>query len=124
LRELELKEKLAQGDIELTEAKAVQTGVQSSYSAMQAGAQFAQMPMIAPIADEIMKGAGYQLPNPMGDDPNFPTADQTTAMNIKSPYIKGQQVQQNTSPASPPVPQQAGTGRQGIETAMINDNFN
>jgi hypothetical protein len=37
-------------------------------------------------------------------------------MNIKSPYIQGQEVQQNTSPASPPVPQQAGTGQHGIET--------
>jgi hypothetical protein len=36
------------------------------------------------------EGAGYQAPNPGGDDPNFPTADQTAAMNIKSPYIQGQ----------------------------------
>ncbi len=35
------------------------------------------MPQIAPIADVVMQGAGYQRPNPMGDDPNFPTAEQT-----------------------------------------------
>ena len=125
LRELELKEKLAQVDMKLTEAKAVQTGVQSSYSAMQAGAQVAQMPMIAPIADEVMKGAGYQRPNPMGDDPNFPLPNQTAAMNIKSPYIQGggQDVQQNTSPAYPPVPQDGGTPMQGIETLRTSDNI-
>lgn len=102
----------------------MQIGVQDAYSAMQAGVQIAQVPMIAPIiADEVMKGAGYQLPNPLGDDPIFPTADQTAAMNIKSPYIQGQEVQQNTSPASPPVPRQAGIGQEGIETLKVNDNL-
>ena len=56
-------------------AQQVQTGVQAAYSAMQGGAQVAQMPMIAPIADEIMKSAGYQAPNPGGDDPNFLTPE-------------------------------------------------
>lgn len=65
-RELALKEKQAEVDMLLGRAKAVQTGVQASYSAMQAGVQVAQMPMIAPIADEVMKGAGYQMPNPVG----------------------------------------------------------
>ena len=133
LRELELKEKMAQFDMRFTQAKTVQTGVQSSYSAMQAGAQVAQMPQIATIADVVMQGAGYQRPNPMGDDPNFPTAEQTAAMDIRSPYVQGEgaqlgseglvEVQQNTSPMSPPVPQQGGTGMQGIETARINDNL-
>ena len=119
-------------------AQQVQTGVQAAYSAMQGGAQVAQMPMIAPIADEIMKAAGYQAPNPGGDDPNFPTADQTAAMNIKSPYIQGQgpegaatdaagteaqEVHENTSPAYPPVPQEGGTGMQGIETPRTSDNL-
>ena len=45
-------------------AKAVQIGVQSAFAAMQAGAQVAQMPMIAPIADTMMQGAGYKRPNP------------------------------------------------------------
>lgn len=121
LRELELKERKAGSEIKEIDARSVQIGVQAAYSAMQAGVQIAQMPMIAPIADEVMKGAGYQNAN--GDDPNFPTADQTAAMNIKSPYIQGQEVQQNTSPASPPVPQQVSTGQQGIETQRTSDNL-
>ena len=133
LRELEIKERKADSDIKLIEAKAVQTGVQSSYSAMQGGSQVAMMPQIAPIADQIMQGAGYQRPNPGGDDPNFITADQTAASDIRSPYIQGEgaqlgseglaEVQQNTSPMSPPVPQQGGTGMQGIETQRTNDNM-
>lgn len=130
VRELDLREREIAAKEKLMAAQQVQVGVQASYSAMQGGAQVAQMPMIAPIADEIMKGAGYQAPNPGGDDPNFPTAEQTAAMNIKSPYIQGQgpegaapEVRENTSPAYPPVPQEAGTGMQGIETPRTGDNL-
>lgn len=131
-RELELKERKAGSEIREIDARSVQIGVQAAYSAMQAGAQVAQMPQIAPIADEVMKGAGYQRPNPIGDDPNFPTADQTAASDIRSPYIQGEgaelgsegiaEVQQNTSPMNPAVPQQGGTGMEGIETGRISDN--
>lgn len=151
LRELELKERKASSEIKEIDARSVQIGVQAAYSAMQAGAQVAQMPQIAPIADEVMKGAGYQRPNPLGDDPNFPVADQTAASNIRSPYIQGQgaqvgseqlAVQQNTSPMSPSVPHEVGqemqrisppqdesyarhggTGMQGIETPRTSDNM-
>lgn len=141
-KELALKEKQAEVEMLLKKAQAVQTGVQASYSAMQAGVQVAQMPMIAPIADEVMKGAGYTTPI-VGDDPNFPTAQEAVAMNIRSPYIQGQGamvgseqlpqipqsqgqigVEQNTSPAYPPVPQQAPSAMNGIETPSINDNLN
>ncbi|MBJ8476471.1 portal protein [Acinetobacter bereziniae] len=134
LRELELKERKAVSEIKEIDARSVQIGVQAAYSAMQGGSQVAMMPQIAPIADEIMKGAGYQRPNPSGDDPNFPTADQTAARDVRSPYLEGEgaqlggeglaEVQQNTSPMSPPVPQEGSTGMQGIETARTGDNFN
>lgn len=138
-RELDMKERLTDAQIEKLVREAVQVGVQSAFSAMQAAAQVAQMPMIAPIADAVMQGQGYQKPNPGGDDPNFPTAGQTAAMNIKSPYIQGQgaegavmaeaesgaapAVQANTSPAFPPVPQQAEQGMTGIETPDTTDNL-
>ncbi|RGD90560.1 hypothetical protein [Acinetobacter sp. SWAC57] len=133
-RELELKERKAGSEIREIDARSVQIGVQAAYSAMQAGAQVAQMPQIAPIADEVMKGAGYQRPNPIGDDPNFPTAEQTVARDVRSPYLEGEgaqlgseglaEVQQNTSPMNPAVPQQGGTGMEGIETGRISDNVN
>lgn len=136
-RELDLKEARNDAEIKKIMAQAVQVGVQAAFSAMQGGAQVAQMPMIAPIADEIMKGAGYQLPTPGGMDPNFPVPTAAAAMNLRSPYTQGQgaehgseqiapaipAVQQNTSPAFPPVPQQASSGMQGIETQATGDNL-
>ena len=141
-RELAIKEAESEARIKQLMAQAVQTGVQAAFSAMQAGAQVAQMPMIAPIADEVMKGAGYQRPTPGGDDPNFPTPDVTAAMNIKDPYVQGgggaaaavpepevqveadaaEGVRENTSPAFPPVPNSPATGTKGIETTSLLDN--
>jgi len=138
-RELDMKERKTDAEIKQIVAQAVQIGVQAAFGSMQGAAQVAQMPMIAPIADAIMQGAGYQKPSPGGDDPNFPVPAQTAAMNIKSPYIQGQgpelapeaeaeagavpPVRENTSPNFPPVPQDTGTGQTGIETAAPGDNL-
>ncbi|MGX5661580.1 portal protein [Diaphorobacter nitroreducens] len=132
-RELAVKERVGDAQIEKMVREAVQVGVQSAFSAMQAAAQVAQMPMIAPVADTIMQRAGYQKPSSGGDDPNFPTAEQTAAMNIKSPYIQGAgpevvepaaaDVRENTSPTFPPVPQEPSTGQRGIETPATGDNL-
>lgn len=129
-RELDMRERLTDAQVKQIMAQAVQTGVQAAFSAMQGGAQVAQMPMIAPIADAIMQGAGYQRPAG-GQDPNFPQPEQTAAMNIKSPYIQGQgptadvapPVRENTSPSFPPVPSRGGSPMQGIETATPVDNL-
>lgn len=118
-RELMLKyspEKM-RAEIAKIVAETVQTGVQSAFSAMQGGAQIAQMPAIAPVADAIMMSAGYQPPTPVGVDPNFPIPE-GIAPQIATP------VHQNTSPAFPPVPQQADSPMQGIETPRTNDNLN
>ncbi len=149
-RELDMKELRNDAEIKKIMAQAVQVGVQAAYSAFQGGAQVAQMPMIAPIADELMKGAGYQLPTPGGVDPNFPTPTAAAASNIRSPYIQGEgaqpgseqlleaqaaeaaqqmpaeampQVQANTSPAFPPVPQAPPSPMSGIETPDVDDNI-
>ncbi|WPJ30556.1 portal protein [Pseudoalteromonas phage vB_PalP_Y7] len=118
-REIEIKERKSSSEIKEIEARAVQIGVQAAYSAMQAGGQIAQMPQIAGVADEVMKGAGYQTPNPIGDDPNFPTAEQVPPID---PNVMPA-VQQNTSPAYPPVPQDGPSPMQGIETPVISDNI-
>ena len=135
-RELQIKERKADSEMKNLDAKAVQVGVQAAFAAMQAGAQIAQMPMIAPIADTIMQGAGYQRPNPMGDDPDYPTPQQAAATDIRNPYVQGEgaqlgseqiaelaQVNQNTSPQFPPVPSEGDTAMQGIETADTADNL-
>jgi hypothetical protein len=62
VRELDLREREVAAREKLLAAQQVQVGVQAAYSAMQGGAQVAQMPMIAPIADEIMKGRATRRP--------------------------------------------------------------
>ena len=125
-RELEIKERKSDSEIKEIEARAVQIGVQAAYSAMQAGGQIAQMPQIAGVADEVMKGAGYQVPNPIGDDPNFPTAATAATAGTPAPQLDKDalpEVQQNTSPAYPPVPQDGPSPMEGIETPQVSDNI-
>lgn len=126
-RELSIKEAESEAKIKKLLQEAVQTGVQAAFSAMQAGVQVAQMPQIAPVADAIMQSAGYQKPTPGGDNPNFPTAGQVPPMPLPgAPGEEAQgiaQVQENTSPSFPPVPQQPESGMQGIETLNVADNL-
>ncbi len=119
-RELAIKESESEAKIKKLMAEAVQTGVQAAFSAMQAGAQVAQMPQIAPIADVVMQGAGYKRPNPMGDDPNFP---QPTAPAVAEQAQAAPEVLQNTSPTFPPVPDEGASPMQGIETSDTGDNL-
>lgn len=119
-RELALKESLGQAQREKLRREAVQVGVQSAYSAMQAGAQVAQMPQIAPVADAVMQGAGYQKPQPAGQDPDFPVPQDALAAQEAQ---AAPPVRQNTSPAFPPVPQQPGDGLRGVETPRTADNL-
>jgi hypothetical protein len=116
-RELALREREIAARERLLQAQTVQTGVQAAYSAMQSGAQIAQMPQIAPIADVVMQGAGYQRPTPYGDDPNFP---QPTGAAMPA---EAMDVQQNTSPAFPPVPDDGTSPMAGIETPTTADNL-
>ena len=122
MRELDIREAESVERSKLVQAQTVQTGVAASFAAMQAGTQIAQMPQIAPIADEVMKGAGYRKPNPGGDDPDFPTAEMVPPMPPSGPGpMPG--VQQNTSPNFPPVPDDGASPMTGIETADVGDNL-
>lgn len=116
-----MKERVTDAQIKQIMAQAVQTGVQAAFSAMQAGAQVAQMPQIAPVADAIMQGAGYIKPA-RGDDPDFPTAE------IAAPVPQGPGpmpggVAQNTSPSFPPIPDSGDSPMAGIETPATGDNL-
>lgn len=78
------------------------------FAGMQAGQVVASMPQVAPIADELMKAAGYQRPNPGGVDPNFPQP------NVAAPMP---QIPQNTDPLTPAHPTSPFVGEgKGIET--------
>ena len=113
-RELQIKEKIADARIKALDAQAVQIGVQSAYAAMQSGATIAQMPQVAPIADEVMKSAGYTAPNPVGDDPNYPQPE---------PMPVAENTEQNTNPTYPPTVRRGGLGlMRGIRTRSFGDN--
>jgi hypothetical protein len=121
-RELAIKERKTDAEIGVLDSTKVQKGVQSAFSAMQGGAQVAQMPQIAPIADAIMQSAGYKKPTPGGDDPNYPTGPAPIPVE-PGPTALPPGVQENTSPTFPPVPQAPEQGMQGIETPAVTDNL-
>jgi len=106
------KTKLLEAQTKKTESESVKTGVESAYSSMQAGQVIATMPQVAPIADAVMESAGYQNPVPAGQDPNYPQPD-----GVQAPPPE---VNTNTSPALPPVPE---SPMQGIETQRTTDNL-
>lgn len=87
---------------ERLKAETVQANVASNYSAMQAGQVVASTPGTAPIADQILDGAGF-VPK-TGDGVQVPTG---------IPLTDAPAVETNTSPMFPPVP---GGGMDGIET--------
>lgn len=90
-------------------AARVKKGVESAYSAMQAGQVIATMPSVAPIADEVMKSSGYQDPTPAGVDPNYPVP----------PVAQPQQIEFSGN-TNPMLPASAGSGAmRGIETQRL-----
>lgn len=114
-RELDLKYSPERMRAELGKlvSEQVLNGIQAAFAAMQAGQVVASMPTVAPVADVIMKNAGWQQPNPAGADPGY---DQIPIAAAAPPA----QIQQNTSPT---FPARAGTGMEGIETARASDNL-
>lgn len=93
-------------EAENVQAKKVQTGVQSIYSATQGAQVIAQMPQVSPIADMLMMASGYQQPSPAGVDPNFPQPATPAPAAVDFPT--------NTSPMLPASPAQGQAA--GIET--------
>lgn len=91
-----------------TVASKVKKTMDTIFAGMQAGQVVAATPQVAPVADELMRASGYQRPNPMGVDPNFPQP----AMAAPAP-----QIPRNTDPLTPAHPQSPFVGEgQGIET--------
>lgn len=113
-RELNMKERLTEAQIRKVVADAVQSGIAGTFAAMQAGEKIAMNPLIAPIGDIVMKQAGWQAPDPVGQDPNIPAPKQ--AQMVQDPGgLPG-----DTDPLTPQAPMQPqspaiGAG-QGIET--------
>jgi hypothetical protein len=110
----------------LAGAQAVKTMVEAEFSAMQGAEVVATLPQVAPIADEMMRAAGYTVPVPPGVDPNLVSAD--ALPQLPAPAATVQQAAMasaamlptaagDTTPNTPAEPISAGTGAaQGIET--------
>lgn len=144
-RELDIKERKTEAEIELIVKNAVQVGVTTAFTSMQAAGQLSMNPAIAPVADAVMQGANWQAPTPGGDDPGFDQIALGTPGPVTNAALsdtagaaaqaQSQQqaqaaegdgsgaVEQNTSPAFPPLPQQPATGQNGIETPTPADNL-
>lgn len=113
-RELALKERIGDAQIEKLVREAVQVGVTSAFAAMQAGEKIALNPAVAPIGDVVMKQSGWQPPNPAGQDPNFPIPAEATPVQAPG-GVPGDT--SPTTPQQPADPQGAAVGaQQGVET--------
>lgn len=109
-------------------ALAVKTGVEAAYSAMQSAEVIAAVPAVAPIADELMKAAGYTEPNPAGVDPNFPQPAAPDPALMIDPvqnrrtglsFLPGAAAP-GAAPSGPPQPATPGIGvRDGIQTQRL-----
>lgn len=110
-------------------AEAVKKGSEAQFSAMQTAEVIAAVPSVAPIADELMRAAGYVVPTPNGVDPNFPQpAAPDPALLVEDvmnrrtgigfmPGAAGMPPAPQPSSSMPPAPLDSNTGqRQGIET--------
>ena len=112
-REIDLKyspEKM-RADIAKIVSETVESGVRSSFSAMQAAQTVAQIPQVAPIADVLLQNAGWQAPTPAGMDPNIPQP------SVAMPDQPAMAVPGDTSPQTPANPMSPAQGvNQGINT--------
>jgi len=93
--------------------------VEAIYSSMQAGEVVAAAPQVAPVADEIMKAGGYQVPQPAGVDPNFPQPSPMQQVGMEAAAAGPIDVPEsgNTSPMFPANPGQPDAGvNAGIES--------
>ena len=102
-----------------TDADKVASMVEAIYASMQAGEVIASAPQIAPVADEIMKAGGYQTPNPVGVDPNFPQPSPMQQVGMQAAAAGPVDIPEsgNTSPMFPANPGSPAAGaNQGIET--------
>ena len=103
-------------------ASQVEKTMRAIFASMQAGQVLAATPQIAPTADELMKAAGYQDPNPMGVDPNFPVPNDPTGITVNPVSDPRTGVEftppgGDTTPNTPAAPESPATGQnQGIET--------
>jgi hypothetical protein len=124
MQELGIKDKLVTAQVKKINADSVKSGVESEYAAMQAAEVVAAVPEVAPVADAIMKAAGYEEPNPVGVAPGI-LAPNTPSDQLGINAIKNKRtgvqftpgIPNNTNPVLPAIPPSPNVGQMhGIET--------
>lgn len=122
------KAELNRANIEKVKADSVDSSIKSLYSAVQGAAAIVQMPGIAPVADSLLKSAGYEDKDqaPIVSGPVIMPVDaQGPVPGTVDPEIPGEQ----SLPSVPPVPStpQPGSPEQGAEggseTVRAEDNI-
>lgn len=124
-REVAVKEAAEQRQAQMTEAQiqklvaeTVSRTIESIYSATQAGMQIASAPQVAPIADQLLRSAGFEdhdqppIVAPPGAQQMAPDAGAgiptaggfagTGGADLMAPMESGYEPQANTSPMFPP----------------------
>lgn len=112
-RELELRytPERMQAEVNKIVAETVESGLRAAFAAMQGGQVVASMPQVAPVADELMRNAGWRPPNPAGADPNIPQP----VVPVAAPPIN--MASGDTSPQTPAEPASPAIGQnRGINT--------
>ena len=78
LTQAKIKKLLAEAD-KIAGADKVKTLIESIFGSMQAAEVIAAVPAVTPVADQLMRAAGYTEPTPPGIDPGFAPGDQGPA---------------------------------------------
>lgn len=121
-------------EIDRLTKEGVKLGVESAFAAMQAAQVISATPQVAGVADVVMKSAGYEVPNPAGESPEYPAIDDASGI-VQNPIkdrrtgieftppgggaasAPGSTVPPNTDPEMPAKPATGGVGEErGIET--------
>lgn len=93
--------------------------IESAYVAIQASQVIAQQPAVTPVADELLKSAGFKDMNPgMPPVPQNPIAPQQMQQEVQP-----QVMQEQAMPEQIPEPQMTDGAMAGSETMTGNDNF-
>ena len=123
VRELGIREREAAAREKLLQAQTVNTGVTSTFAAMQAAEKIAMNPLIAPVGDVVLQGSGYRKPTPGGQDPNLPGPGQmpSPAGGVPAQEAIGGEPG-DTSPLTPsnPAADAVPIGGDGFATALPN----
>lgn len=130
-RELAMKEKMVDVDIELKLKDAIKKGVESAFAAMQTGAIIVQNPHVAPVGDDVLAMAAKY---PTIGDPRFVSTAASAMEGRHVPSSSAVPTEQQAGPDPVPSVETPGNGmvpdnpspnigaNQGMTTPDLRDN--